>query len=200
MASTSRLRIGIDFDGTLVDTISAAAYFLREVDSIVLEPHEMKWPPGRERIGPERFSAMITDERFFAQLDFVPEAEAITRRLLEQADVFVVTARNEAQTTPVRRWLDEHDLTFNGIVSTAYRQKTLACRELNLDLHFDDMLGHTIDVMRETNTILALLAAPWNDLVPSCHEIPEGEPRIHASWSAFYDWTRQAFDGRLAPH
>ena len=194
-----RLRIGIDFDGTLADTINAAAAFLRDVEGIALEPHEMHWPPGRDRISGERFVEMITDQRFFDRLEFVPGAEAVTRRLLQDASVFLVTARNETQTTPVRRWLESRDLHFDVIVATSYESKVKSCRELRLDVHFDDMLGHTADVMRETDTILGLLAAPWNDLVPSGDEVVDGEHHVHADWGAFHEWTRRAFAKRLGP-
>jgi uncharacterized HAD superfamily protein len=193
-----RLRIGIDFDGTLADSIGAAAQFLEEFDGIVLEAHERRWPPGRLRLGAERFNSMIEDDRFFERLDFVPGAEAAVRALLGRADVFLVTARTEAQTEPVRRWLETRDLSLSGFASTSYEQKTEACRALALDVHFDDMIAHTQDLSRETGTVLALLAAPWNDLVPTEGVLPDGEPRIHEDWSAFQHWVEQTFDDRLA--
>lgn len=197
MANSDRLRIGIDFDGTLADSIGAAARYLEDFDGIVLEPHERSWPPGLGRIGRERFGAMIVDDRFFERLDFVEGAESVMRELVEAAEVFLVTARTERETEPVRRWLETHDLQLSGIASTSYYPKTDACRGLRIDVHFDDMLAHTADLTRETGTVLALLAAPWNDLVPTDEDLGDGEHRIHAGWEPFHDWVRVTFGDRL---
>ena len=67
------------------------------------------------------------------------------------------------------------------------------------DVHFDDMLPHTADVMEETDTILALLSAPWNDLSPTIGDHSQNRPHIRASWHDFHDWTRQTFGKRLRP-
>lgn len=198
MSNGRRLRVGIDFDGTLADSIGASARYLEEFDGIVLEPHERRWPPGRERVGGERFGEMLEDERFFDRLEFVPDADTVTRRLLEDADVYLVTARTERQTEPVRRWLDRHDLKLNGIASTSYESKVNACQLLRLDVHFDDMLAHTHDLARETDTVLALLAAPWNDLTPTEGSTPTGGHRIHAGWPAFHSWILETFEDRLS--
>lgn len=199
MGSTERLRIGLDFDGTLADSVGAAAAYLREVEGIVLQPDELTWPPGIKHLGGERFGQMLADERFIEQLNFVPGALGVTRSLMEQADLFLVTARHEWQTEPVHRWLQSHGLRFEGVASTSYESKMGACRELRLDLHFDDMLAHTADVMPATDTILALLAAPWNELVPAIGNHEEHRPHVHASWHDFHDWVRETYSERLKP-
>jgi hypothetical protein len=51
--------------------------------------------------------------------------------------------------------------------------------------------------MGETDTILALLSAPWNDLSPTISDHSQNRPHIHASWHDFHDWTRQTFGKRL---
>lgn len=199
MVPTERLRIGVDFDGTLADTVAAAAAYLRDIEGIELTPEERTWPPGVRHLGGERFGQMLADERFVERLEFVPGALEVTRSLMENADVFLVTARHEWQTDPVHRWLKSHGLRFAGVASTSYEQKTVACRDLRLDVHFDDMRAHTEGVMRETETILALLAAPWNDLVPARGDHSRGEPHVHADWHDFHDWLREHFEGRLRP-
>ncbi|MDA0351838.1 MAG: hypothetical protein O3A10_06470 [Chloroflexi bacterium] len=196
MSEPARLRIGIDFDGTLADSIGAAARYLRDLEGIELEPEEMRWPPGRERIGAKRFAAMIKDPRFFQRLEFVPGAEATMRTLGRDADLYIVTARTPEQAEPVERWLQHHELEVNGVATTSYESKVAACRKLQLDLHLDDMLAHTADLMHETETVLALLAAPWNDLRPSGPAENNG-PRIHADWHAFHDWVHRTFEHRL---
>ena len=196
---TERLRIGLDFDGTLVDTVGAAAAYLREVEGIVLQADELTWPPGIKHLGGERFDEMLVDERFVEQLEFVPGALEVARSLMADADLFLVTARNERQTEPVHRWLEDRGLRFEGVVATSYESKVRACRELRLDVYFDDMLSHTADVMEETDTILALLSAPWNDLSPAIGDHSQNRPHIHASWHDFHDWTRQTFGERLRP-
>jgi 5'(3')-deoxyribonucleotidase len=199
MTSTERLRIGLDFDGTLADTVGAGATYLREVEGITLQPHELIWPPGLQYLGRERFMQMLADDRFMEVLEFVPGALEVTRSLMEFADVFVVTARYEEETAPARRWLDGHGLRFVDIVSTDNGSKVDACRALRLDIHFDDTLTHTADVMAETDTILALLSAPWNDLSPAIGDHSENRPHVHATWHDFHDWTRDTFEERLSP-
>lgn len=199
MASTERLRIGLDFDGTLADTVGAAEAYLREVEGIVLAPHELTWPPGIKQLGSERFGQMLADDQFIEQLEFVPGALGVARSLMADADLFLVTARHEWQTEPVRLWLERSGLHFDGVVSTSYESKAGACRELRLDVHFDDMLSHTADVMEQTDTILALLSAPWNDLSPAIGDHSQNRPHVHANWHDFHDWTRQTYGDRLRP-
>jgi uncharacterized HAD superfamily protein len=199
MAPTERLRIGLDFDGTLADTVGAAEAYLREVEGIVLAPHELMWPPGLKQIGRERFMQMLADDRFLDELEFVPGALEVTRSLMELADVFVVTARYDEDAEPARRWLDGHGLQFTDIVWTSNQSKVDACRELRLDIHLDDTLTHTADVMEQTDTILALLSAPWNNLSPAIGDHSQNRPHIHASWHDFHDWTRETFEERLRP-
>jgi len=199
MARFERLRIGLDFDGTLADTVAAGAAFLRDIEGIELAPEERTWPPGIKHLGRERFAAMLADPRFVERLEFVPGALEVTRSLMEEADVFLVTARHDWQTEPVHRWLEDHGLRFAGVASTSYESKVGASRELALDVHLDDMLAHTADLMRDTDTILALLAAPWNDLRAARGDHSRGEPHVHADWHDFHEWVREHFEERLGP-
>jgi len=115
MAATERLRIGLDFDGTLADTVGAAEAYLREIEGIMLAPHELMRPPGLKQLGGERFEQMLVDERFIEQLKFVPGTLGMARSLMADADIFLVTARNEWQTKLLQLWLEEHGLRFEGV-------------------------------------------------------------------------------------
>jgi 5'(3')-deoxyribonucleotidase len=107
-------RFAIDMDDVLADTLGAELAWFRE-------RYGYRWTradlTGKERfddmVAPEHaaaHAALLRDGSFFGELQVMPDAVRVVRRLAERSEVFVASSATEfpGSMLPKLRWLERH--------------------------------------------------------------------------------------------
>jgi len=161
------MRIGLDFDGTIIDTTAAKMRFAREAFGVELTALETWGAIGRERIGEERFVEMVraAHEELTLTTPPMPGAAEAIRRLARDHQLFVVTARNDVEVRWAERWIATHAPAISAVVHTSRAPKLDACRELGVELMLDDIPG-VLHEIAEAGVGAALIEAEYNRDTP----------------------------------
>jgi uncharacterized HAD superfamily protein len=118
--------------------------------------------------------ANITKDEFFRTLDEawfswkdVPEMEENIGEKLERIRPFgkvdVVTGRSQETVRPAKRWLREHNVSYDKFVRTP---STLAKADLTYDVFVDDSAELMSLLSSRANTHGILYTQPWNRNAP----------------------------------
>lgn len=163
------MRIGLDFDGTLMDIALAKQTYIKATWDIDLTIAETGRAGALPVLGEERYHQMVVaTHRTEAMLDTpeVPGALDVTERLLASHDVVVITARLDEEIELAREWLRRRGLGGVRVVHTGWETKRAAWEEHRTEVHLDDtplVLTHHPDAM-----VPALLHTPYNASLERC--------------------------------
>jgi 5'(3')-deoxyribonucleotidase len=174
------MRIGIDFDGTFADVVTAKIAFARELFGIELPP-DRTWPRDAvPLIGEERYRRLEGELYSTGRTLDIPPIEGaieVAQRLAESHELFVLTARTDAERGPAEAWVRQHELPISRFVHTNRGPKPPVCLELQIDVLLDDWEHSFVDMRAETRAVL--LDQPHNRHVDEPHIT-----RVE-SWHAF---------------
>lgn len=163
------MRIGLDFDGTLMDIALAKQRYIKATWDIDLSIADTARPGALPVLGEERYLQMVVaTHRTESMLDTspVPGALDVTRRLLASHDVVIVTARLDEEVELAREWLRRHDLGGIEVVHTAWETKRGAWQRLRTEVHLDDAPLVLMD--HPEAMVPALLHTPYNAALERC--------------------------------
>lgn len=163
MRDHARMRIGLDFDGTIIDTTTAKVRFAREAFGVELSALETWGAIGRARIGEERFMEMVraAHQELTVSAPPMPGAREGIVRLARDHELYVVTARSALEVSWAERWVAEHAPAISGVVHTDRAPKLDACRELGIELMLDD-IPSVLHELAEAGVDGALIEAEYN--------------------------------------
>ena len=107
----------------------------------------------------------------------MPGAVEVTRRLAQQHELVIITARTDAESVNVHRWLERHRIPISGFVATARAAKAPYAIEHGIAVHLDDRASVCEQFDEAHPTVPALLAHPMNARSPRA-----------AHWRSVEDW------------
>ena len=175
------MRIGLDFDGTLMDIALAKQQYIKATWDIDLTIAETGRAGALPVLGEERYLEMVVAvHRTDVSLDAppIPGALEVTERLIEAHDVVVITARLDEEIELAREWLRRYGLGGVEVVHTGWETKRAAWDRYATEVHLDDtplVLTYHPDEM-----VPALLHTPYNAALERCTETQSIE-----DWLAF---------------
>jgi 5'(3')-deoxyribonucleotidase/uncharacterized protein with PQ loop repeat len=108
-----RMRIAIDMDGTIADSIKEQIRRYNEQFGETISVEDLRGTALEEIIPPERREAVrgaVRDESFFDSLAVIDGAQEVIRELVRKHDVFIVSAAMDIPESLVakHRWLRRH--------------------------------------------------------------------------------------------
>jgi len=188
------MRIGLDFDGTIMDVALAKQRYMRETWGVEVSIADTARAGVLPILGEERYLQMVTAvHRTEAMLDTppIPGALEVTPRLRDAHDVVVITARLDEEVELAREWLRMRGLGDVPVVHTAWETKRAAWEPHRTEVHLDDtplVLTHHPDEM-----VPALLHTPYNATLERCAKTEAVE-----DWLAFEQLVTRLEDARAA--
>lgn len=141
------MRVGLDFDGVICDTIAAMIAYASATRGLTLAPLDCIGPAGPAGLDAEQFVRLVEDtHRTEYALRMLPVAGAIEalQQIARDHDLLIVTARREAAFENAKRWAAQFGLTpvIREFVSTAGTTTASAAATLALDVLVDDLPQH----------------------------------------------------------
>jgi len=161
------VRIGIDFDGVVADTMRFTGTLLREQHGTEISQVDFDWDGGRNPpVDTDAdvdfrsvFEDIIADPAYVAQIPPVPGAADALTRLHEQEDVELVLATHRPTEIhgAIQRWLVANG--FPAFETTHVPDEKVALSPA-LDVLVDDYHGHA-DAAAEDGSLGIHLTAAW---------------------------------------
>lgn len=166
-----RLRLGIDFDGVVSDTIAAMIAYAAEHDGVTLSPRECLPPDGPARLGAERYQGLIAETHGTPYaLEMPPIAGAVEAlaALAARHDVVIVTARGGSAFVHAGTWLERAGVrgVLHDVVSAHGTTKPAVARRLRLDVVLDDWAANLAGMPPGVVPVLWTAAHNAGDPVP----------------------------------
>jgi 5'(3')-deoxyribonucleotidase len=159
------MRIGIDFDGVIVDIHELMVRYSVEEMRVPLRPDQIMRPHGPNVLGENGYAELLKATHstpLALTVRPVPGALETLRLLTSRHELVLITARTGAQLDYAERWLAAHDLsaTFADIVSSHGVTKAEVESEVTLDALLDDHLPNLAGL--RTESLSLLFTAPHN--------------------------------------
>lgn len=137
------MRIGIDFDGVVCDTIAAMISYAASRHGLTLSLLDCIAADGPAGLSVEHYVQLIEDtHRTDYAMEMQPIAGAIEALtgLAATHDLFIITARREAAFENARRWSEQYGLTahIEEFVSASGTSKAALSESLRLHALIDD--------------------------------------------------------------
>lgn len=178
------MRIGLDFDNTLGDFLGLLMRVTQERTGFDLRA---AWATGEDgealahaAIGRATLDALIAEidvTDLSLELPPMPGAVEVTRRLAERHELFIVTARTDAESINVHRWLERQRIPIRGFIATARASKAPHAMEHGIAVHLDDKASVCEEFDEAHPTVPALLAHVTNTRATRA-----------AHWRSVEDW------------
>ncbi len=148
---STMLAVGLDFDGTVADTNTLKAHWIKEHLGISIEPHLCDWTNCVPIIGQDAYREMANDvfgREAAAIVRPIPGALDVIRRLRAVREVVIVTARTGERMEIASDWLSAHEAT-RGMrvigVNTREVSKVQRCLEEEIGALVEDDERHLYD-------------------------------------------------------
>lgn len=169
------MRIGIDLDEVIADTMPAIVRFHNEQYKTDLKKDDFRsyrfwetWGGTRDDAIRKMYEFFATDH--FAQIDPIPGSLAAIKTLKERGhDLFIVTGRQHDIVAKTEKWIRRHfPKVFSGIrFANSYSRnsqsakKSEICARLGITIMIEDDMDHAEELARSGITVL-LFDQPWN--------------------------------------
>ena len=189
-------KIALDFDGTIADTNRPKAALIKKLYDIDLEPWQCDHTLCLPTLGIERcqeVGKVVYEEESTLETPPLPDVLELLPKLAEQAELYMVTARDTRRMAFTQTWLKQHGLYdhFHGFWTNATPQpperfKLDVCRENGLELLMDDDIRH--------------LPTGWDEIAkvlikPGLEEkidVPD-DVALVTGWKGFYQFCVDSF-------
>jgi uncharacterized HAD superfamily protein len=167
-----KLRVAVDLDGVLANTIATFCTILNKRYSThyTVESFD-RWNAWQ--------NAQITEDEFFRTLDeawfdwknIPPMEENLSEKvsvLGKFGRIDIVTGRSPETVPYANSWLEEHHIPFDSFIRT---QSTNAKVKLNYDLFIDDSAALMALIASTLDSYGILYTQPWNRAAPEMPRI-----------------------------
>lgn len=141
------MRIGVDFDGVVCDTIAAMITYAADTHGLELTPSDCIAANGPAGLDVATFVRLVEDTHrteYALRMQPVDGAIDALRQMARDHELFIVTARREAAFAYAQRWVSQFGIAslIREFVSTAGTTKSAVCTALALDMLIDDLPHH----------------------------------------------------------
>jgi uncharacterized HAD superfamily protein len=158
------MRIAVDLDGVLADTIVSASKILNIRLGRAFTPESfVEWKAWKTAgVTRDEFFGSL-DEAWFAWESIPPTEENLDIKVGKLADfgmVDIVTGRSAATVPQANSWLKRYRIPFDSFVRTINNSK--AKLTLNYDLYIDDSPELMALVASQLHSFGILYTQPWN--------------------------------------
>jgi len=183
------MRIGIDIDEVLADSLSAIINYHNDIYGTELTREQFRSYRFWETWGGTMDEAIqkIYDFHktpYFANMLPVAGSQAGVQALKDKHDLYIVTSRQNDIIEATKQWVEQYfPNTFTDIhFANHYSQsgspltKKTICDAINVDLLIDDSREFAVECLQPDRKVL-LYDCPWNQI----DGLPEGIKRVY-SW------------------
>jgi len=148
------MKIGLDFDGVIVDSHGLKATLLKETCGVdipveacrkVIQVHRGK-KAYKDYCYVQRL--VYETKKYHQRLEFLPGAHKRIRQLQDRGhEIVIISSRSPMSAILARQWLKAHDMDIKLIANGRNGSKAPAAQKLKLDTFIDDDLIKLVQLM-----------------------------------------------------
>lgn len=177
------MKIGVDIDGVIADSLNTWVRELnrhfaqdKKLEDIVFYQFEKIYNVSWEEM--DRFFR-TNQELLLTNLAPVEQAAEILRRLKDDHDLMLITARPEQYRYLTEKWLREHGIVYDNLVMTNFGDKSCHCKSMDIEIFIEDSLENALSIYQAGIPVI-LFDAPYNQ-----GPLPKGMLR-KKNWQEIY--------------
>lgn len=156
------MKIGIDIDGVIIDTINFVSKTLSEYYSCDIKPDELVH--GHVKLSGLDGFFEKNGEYLFCTLDPIENSVGVINELGRVHEIFFISARYQIHYDMTIRWLNQHGFIAKRILFTEGKSKIDICRELGIELFIEDSAVNALEIA-QNNILVLLYDAEYNRYV-----------------------------------
>jgi len=155
------IKIGIDIDSVIADSMSTLVVEAKRVHNIIVNPEDIRnyaiwdWI----RLSREQCDEFFNDPLYLCKILPVPYAETATSRLADNLRIYYVTSRPPTLCLETTAWLYKHDFLYGKIVFE--KDKAKFALENNFSYFVEDRYKTTRELAEVCKAVF-LMDHPWN--------------------------------------
>lgn len=176
------MRIGIDIDGVIVDTINFIAAVLTKSYGYTIKPGDVA-----HRLGEiENINNFFAENGEYLLCTLAPMEKSIEilDRLDQEHEIFLISARFRAYYDLTLNWLNKYGIRATEVLFTEGKSKTDLCKEYRIELFIEDSAINALEIA-ELNIPVLLVNTEYN-------QTAEGRRIIRCdNWDEIYDYIKE---------
>lgn len=153
------MRIGIDMDGVMVDTINHAAVEISKLLGYQITPDDVAHNLG-EIEGIDEIFAKYGDEILCA-LNPMDNVTDVLKELKKEHELYIISARFNQHYDASLKWLDKHGICVDNVIFTEGKGKANICTGNGIELMVEDSARNAIEVA-DSGVKVLLLKTDYN--------------------------------------
>jgi uncharacterized HAD superfamily protein len=160
------LKIGIDMDGVMVDTIRFISKEFSDAYGRVITPDDIV-----HRMGKIEGSGRLFEERgeyLLCSLAPMEHAAEVINGLGEQYEIVIISARFRMHYAATLEWLKKYGIRADAVIFTEGGGKADICVKNGIDLLIEDSLSNAIEVSNAGIQVL-LMSTEYNRTAGNAH-------------------------------
>lgn len=186
----TKLRIGVDFDDVIANSIQLKKEIAKELFDYDLNPeHSTSWTFHKSSLSPEQYG-QIKKKAYLERMPHLQEKadakEVLTKLFNEGHEIYIITNRSDETSAQAQTWLLNHGFHFNKFINVNEKKKAPVCRRYAIDILIDDNYSEFRYLNSEQTRFFLFSSAANEDI--------ETEPHLKriGSWRELYDQLKTA--------
>ncbi len=140
------MKIGIDIDGVIVDTINFCAREFSDHFGYEITCEDIAHWFDRIKGGGEFLSGK--EDYLLCSLEPWEDAVAAVNLLHEKHELFFISSRQKTAYNSTLKWLKKYGIPYRNLILTAGKSKAGVCKELGLDVFIEDSAVNASDIVK----------------------------------------------------
>lgn len=158
----NQMRIGIDIDGVIIDSINYVAKELTQYLGREVKPDEVAHNLGKI----DNINNIFEEkgEEFLCSLDPMELAVDSINSIAQEHDVYIISARFHNHYDITVKWLNRHGIKVNKIIFTQGKSKSNICKKKRIDVFVEDSVKNATE-LADIGIKVILYSTEYNLLV-----------------------------------
>jgi uncharacterized HAD superfamily protein len=138
------MRIGIDIDGVIVDTINFVSQALTKSYGYEIKPHDVAHGLGKMK-GIEKYFE-DNGEYLLCTLDPFENSVEVINEIGKEHEIYLISARFNIHYDLTINWLKRYAIKAKEILLTEGKSKTEICKTYNIELFIEDSAVNALEI------------------------------------------------------
>lgn len=140
-----KLKIGIDIDGVIVDTINFTAHEISKHYGFEISADAIAHGTGEVEGLTEYF--IENGEYLLSAVAPRENAATVINELAKENEVYLISARYYMHYNTTIKWLEKYDIRVNEVIFTEGKSKIDVCKKIGVEMFIEDSIENAVEIV-----------------------------------------------------